>query len=396
MPAFKVTTGTTAIKDIIYAEVEKKLSVQAVSAKYKQFISKFIQKREKQLYANIPSHQTYYSVEDINEWYQFTNIDQKLVKDALKKTYYGKIPNFKPLCAKDDSTIALLCAVRYYFLNKKDIELKLALFNLCFSGKLYPSIFYKAFRYEPAEHVMEYVLNHMMTNKFNIIKYGNVMATITATGETWLDTYKDRFKDFSDEDAVYMLQQLYNRIDGLIHNISSLYYEAYKNKDLFITYDVDDVSTDNFRLADNDSFKITRIVENAIREITTKGIDFVNCKIASNDMVKFDELKGIIDALVANRENLALLDEYITLMVSLYFQENKNESIKDIAFISYSIKPTPNSKNKYVNKKKEILDKILINNSPNFARRRSRAATESAYYKCINAYLALMIQKANK
>ena len=88
--------------------------------------------------------------------------------------------------------------------------------------------------------------------------------------------------------------------------------------------------------------------------------------------------------------------EYITLLIALYFQNNTSKDVRDLSFISYSIKVTPNSKNKYVLRKKELLDLILLNNSEHFARRRSRAATESAYYRAINAYFALTIQKANK
>ena len=83
-------------------------------------------------------------------------------------------------------------------------------------------------------------------------------------------------------------------------------------------------------------------------------------------------------------------------MVALYFQDSKTKNINDISFISFSIKPVPNKHNKYVLRKKELIDLILINNAENFARRRSRAATESAYYRAFNAYMALIIQKANK
>ena len=132
------------------------------------------------------------------------------------------------------------------------------------------------------------------------------------------------------------------------------------------------------------------------KEITARNVDIINCRRSANNMVKFDELKAIIDSIVANTTNIPLIKEYITLLVSLYFNDSKSKDITDIAFISYSIKPAPNTHNKYVLRKKELMDLILINNAENFARRRSRAATESAYYRAFNAYIALMVQKANK
>ena len=389
-------TDTTSIKDIAYAEVEQKLKVSSSSTKYKQFMSKFVQKRQKELYSNMPSKQTYYSADDVKQWFACTGIDKSKIKQAIKGTYYFSIGNFNPSYAKDESTIALLCMVRFYKLNKMNNEYELALINMAFSGKFYPSIFYKRFRFEPAEYVMDYVINHMITNKFDIAKYGNVIGAVRSVTQTWGSAYDQRFEKFDDEDVTYLLQQLHNRIDSFIYNIAVLYYEAYNNKDSYITYDTDDVSEDNYHLADNDSFKINRIVENAIKEITTKNIDYISCKRASNGMVKFDELKAIIDSIISNNSNIALIKEYITLMVSLYFQESKFKDVRDISFISFSIKPVPNSHNKYVLRKKELIDLILINNAENFSRRRSRAATESAYYRAFNAYMALMVQKANK
>ena len=389
-------TDTTSIKDIAYPEVEAKLKAPGAINKYKQFMNKFVQKRQKELYDNAPKKQIYYSVDDVNNWFSATGVNKKVIKQAIKGTYYSAIGNFNPRYAKDESTIALLCMVRYFKKAKLDQEYNMALMNLSFSGKFYPSLFYKSFRIEPADYVMDYVVNNMLTNKFDLAKTGNVIGTVMSIANTWGTSYADRLESFTDEDVTYLVQQLHNRIGSFIINIATLFYDAYEHKDSYITYDSDDLSEDNYRLADNDSFKTERIVENTIKEITTKNIDYANCKRASNNMVKFDELKAIIDSLVSNNDNIPIIKEFCTLMVSLYFQEAKIKDVKDISFISFSIKPTPNSKNKYVLRKKELMDLILINNAENFARRRSRAATESAYYRAFNAYMALMIQKSNK
>lgn len=389
-------TNTTAILNMAYPEVEDKLSKSISTTRYKQFMSKFMQKRQQQLYANVPAKQIYYGDEDVKDWFATTGIDRRIIRKAIRNTYFPTIPNFNPRCAKDDSTIALLCMVRYYYLNNKQQELNLALINLSFSGKMYPSIFYGSYKFEPPEHIMDYVINHMINNKFDIAKYGNVINSVRSIAETWITTYKDRLKSFSDDDCKYILQQLHNRIGSFIHNIAEIFYEVYKNSNMYMTYDSDDVSEDNYHLADNDSFKIDRIVENSMKELTTKGIDYANCNRACNSMVKFDELKAIIDSILANNDNIPLIKEYATLMVALYFQDSNTKNINDISFISFSIKPVPNTHNKYVLRKKELVDLILINNAENFARRRSRAATESAYYRAFNAYMALIIQKANK
>ena len=391
-----MNTDTTAILDIAYKEVEQKLSNSSNINKYKQFIGKYIQKKQKELYSYMPSKQIYYSNEDVDNFFKATNIDKKIIKEAIKETYYYKVPNFNPSYAKDESTVALLCVVRYFYKNKMNKELDISEINMAFSGKMYASVFYKSFRFEPAEYVMDYVINNMLSNKYDIIKYGNVINAVKSVTTTWVQAYPDRFNSFTDEDCTYLIQQLRNRINSFMYNIATIYYKAYQDKNIYIAYDTDDVSDDNYHIADNDAFKAQRALDNALSYMANKGIDYPSCKVSCNESIKFDELKSILENIFANKDNEPLIKEYITIMISLYFRDSKTKDIRDISFISYSIKPTPNSKDKYVIKKKELLDKILVNNSENFTRRRSRLATESAYYRAINAYFSLIVQKANK
>ena len=57
-------TNTTAILNMAYPEVEDKLSKSISTTRYKQFMSKFMQKRQQQLYANVPAKQIYYGDEE--------------------------------------------------------------------------------------------------------------------------------------------------------------------------------------------------------------------------------------------------------------------------------------------------------------------------------------------
>jgi len=391
-----MNTDTKGILTIAYPEIEKQFKNPNTIIKYKKLIGEFITQRNDILYSSVPSKPLYYSLDDMDKWFKETGVDRNVIKEGIKNTYYHNIAAFNPRYAKDESTIAIICVIRYFLLNNKEVELNLSLVNLAISGKFYPSIFYKSFKFPPAEHVMTYVINKMLSNKYDIIRTGSVIGTLKSISATWLDTYKDKFTNFADEDVCYLLQQLHNRIDSFLRNIRTLYYEANKHKNLFISYDVDDMSDDNYHLADNDSLKINNIVNNTLNLITSKGVDYVTCKRASNDLVKLDELNAIIENLVTNKDNIPLLKEFISNMVALYFRDSKYKDITDISFVSYSIKPMPNSKDPYILRKKELINTILINNAENFQRRRNRLATENAYYRSFNAYISLLIQKANK
>lgn len=385
---------TKSILTTAYPEVET--NIKKNLSKYKKYLSQFINTRAEQLYSNAPNKQIYFSQTDVEDFFKFTNINPSVMKTAISNTYYSDISNFNPRYAKDECTVALLCLVRYFKLKNMKKELELAMINMAFSGKYYPSIFYASFPVTaPQEHIMDYVVTHMCTNKYDIVREGNVIGAIKSICNTWINSYNSRFKDFHDDDCVYLIQQLHNRIKSFMNNIAELYYEAYENKD-YITYDSDDVSEDNYHLADSDSLKLQRIVEATMTRINNKGIDYRICKMSSSNLVKTDELRSIIENLLADPKNTPLIKEFISLQVACYFQQSSTKDVRDIAFVAYCIKPKSNAKNKYILRQKELLEQILVNNSEHFVRRKNRNATAQAYYRSINEYFAQTIQEAVK
>ena len=386
---------TKSILNIAYPEVEKKIKNNL--SKYKSYLSRFINNRSTLLYSNMPSQQIYFSQTDVDDFFKSTGIDIGIIKHAIQGTYYYEIGNFNPRYAKDECTVAMLCIVRYFGLKNMKKELELAMINMAFSGKYYPSIWYGSFPVSaPNEHIMEYVVTNVLTNKFDIVREKNVIGAVRSITNTWYTSYTQKYKEFHDDDCVYLIQQLHNRLRSFMSNIAEVYYDYNANKDLYITYDSDDVSDDNYRLADSDSFKMTRAVENTMTFINSHGVDYKICKMSSNDLIKVDELKSIIETMLGDNRNIPLIKEYITLLIVCYFQQSKTKDVRDLDFVSFSIKAKPNSKDKYILRQKELMDQILLNNSEHFSRRRNRLATESAYYRALTAYFALTIQQANK
>ena len=385
--------NTKAIITKAYPEIDK--NVKSNLNSYKRYISKFLNSRASLIYTNLPCEQLYFSQDDINDFFKSIGVDRNKILEAVKETYYYPIANFNPRYAKDECTVALLCLVRYFKLHNMKKELELALLNIALSGKYYPSIWYRSFQVAaPKEHIMNYVVSNM-SNKYDLVREGTIAGALSSICNTWISTYDDRFKKFTDEDVQYLIQQLHNRIGSFMNNIAELYYEANENK-LYMTYDSDDVSENDFHLADSDSLKLERAVSATMNAINKYGVDYKICKMASNNNVKTDELRSILENLINNKNNIELIKEYVTLLIVLYFQNNKSRDVTDLEFVSYSIKTKPNSKDKYVLRQREVLDQILINNSEHFERRKNRDATRQAYYRAINAYFAILIQESVK
>lgn len=386
---------TKVIVPKIYPIIES--AMKKNNAAYKKNIEKFIKTRSTDLYDTVPIRRIPFGAEDVNDFFIAIKVDKKQITEYLSQTYYWNM-DFNPRAAKDEFTIAMMMVIRYFIMGNKDKEAEVAATYLAFSGKFYPSIHSQKFPIPPEKyrHVMEYVLNNMLTNKFDLKREGSVIGAIRSLCRTWLGTYKSKFKDPDDEDIADMIQQLHGRIKSLLGNIASAYYDAYERRDVYFAYSSDSAEQDTFRIADTDSLSAERAVENSINWITAKGVDYRLCKHASDRNVTTDEIKSIIESIQEDNDNLILIRELISLLIYDYFIHSKEKDVRSYEFVRHSIVAKPNSKDKNIVRIKEIVENWLNENSPQYRKRKSRPDTKSSYNKSILTYYVLVINTANK
>ena len=367
--------------------------------KIKICISKFMERRSKELHDIAPCDRIYFGANDLEEFYAAIGMKPEENKDVLKDTYYYPMANFNPRAAKDEFTVAVLCMIRYLYLQKREKETELAMLYLAFSGSFYPSIHYGSFpKVQPSEyrHIMEYVVNHQLSNRFDLKSQGSVFKAVKSICTTWLESYHDMIKDFSDEDVVYLIQQLHNRIKSFMKNIAEVYYDTYDKKDSYLTYDGDSLSDDNYHMADSDSLKIERAVEKTMSYINSTTVDYALCKIASDKGMQPLEIKEILECILNNTENIGEVKELVRLIISNYFADSKKKDLQDIEFLAISVTPKPNSKSPDVIRQRQIVETWLDENSERYRRRKNRPDTKSRYNKSITSYFVLLIHNSNK
>lgn len=391
---------TSAIRDILYPKVVKALEKNMKG--YKGAVGRFVSNRTKELYDTAPCDRMIFGKQDADDLFNSIGITPEEVTAVLNQTYYGDI-QLSDFCkaAKDEFTILILTIVRYFVQKNKPKDAELASIYLAFSGKFYPSIHYKSYpKVQPSEYryVMDYVVNNVLTNKYDLKRTGSVIGAVTCIVNTWLDAYKTQFKDFMDDDIVYIIQQLHSRISAFMKNIAQEYYKAYENKDReYMTYNSDSLDdADNYHMADNDSLRAERIAENTISYMHTSGVDYSVCQMAADNNVRTNELKSIVEGIVTDPNNAPEISELVRLIIVQYFAQSKTKDVADIDFITFSIAPKPNTKDKNVLRQREIVESWLTENSPSYRKRKSRPATRSSYHKSIYTYFTLMIHKANK
>lgn len=379
----------------IYPIVEN--SLQKNTPAYKKNVQEFIKDRSKDLYDIVPVRRIPFGSEDIDSFFKAMKIDKNEITQCLSETYYWNM-NFNPRAAKDEFTMTMMMVIRYFLLKNKQTDAEISTIYLAFSGKFYPSIHSQKFKIPPEKyrHIMEYVLNNVLTQKYDLKREGSVFGAVRSICKTWLRTYTPKFKNPDDEDVADMIQQLHGRIKSFLGNIAAAYYDTYEKRDSYFAYASDSNDQDSFRIADNDSLLAERCVENAMNWITTKQVDYKLCKWASDKNVKVDEIKSIIESIQEDSDNLILIREMMQLIIADYFSISKTKDVTSYEFINKSIVAKPNSKNKYVIRQKEIIEYFLDENSPAYRKRKSRPDTKSSYYKSILTYYVLVINESNK
>lgn len=387
--------------DVLVSELYPIIStkIQKNNNKFKQVIAKSFEKRAKNLYDICPCDRLVFGGQDLDDFYEAIGISESEIRVPLSKTYYWDVANFNPQAAKDEFTVAMIMIIRHFYIKNMKSDLELATIYLAFSGKFYPSIHYGSFpKVSPSEyrHIMEYVVNNRLNERFDLKSEGSVFKAIKSICVTWLNTYGNKIKSCDDDDVVYIIQQLHNRIKSFMKNIAEIYYEVYNNKESYLVYDSDNLSEDNYHIADNDSLRIERVVEQTMNYINNTSVDYKLCRMASDSNVRTDEVKSIIETILNDNTNISICKELIRIIVTEYFMVSKTKDVRDRDFIVKSITPKPNSKNANIIRQREIVENWLMDGSPSYRKRRSREATKSSYHKSIITYFTLLINEANK
>ena len=384
--------NTTAVRDLIYPMVEKALSTSKGKNQYKKFVNDFFAKRDTEVYDALPCSRIICSEDEMDQLFVALNINKADVEAAIKETFFAQVKNFNPKAALHAFTLTQLCIVRYYHWMNSRQDRDLSILLLAFSGKFYPSLHYKSYpTVMPVRHVMEYVVNNKLSQKYDLASQGSIMGAVKSITNTWVTTYNSKFKTFTDSDIKSLIEQLRSRLGSFMRNIASEYYKAYDDKDIYMSYSSDSFEQDDYHLADNDTLKVEKITEAVAASIASNGVDYKLCKACSDENITPNEAKAVIESIVMDRDNILPIKELVSLMITTYFAIAKNKDVTDIEFIAYTITPKPNAKQPEILRQKELVETFLSDSGTAYLRRRSRISTRNSYERCVKMYFALLI-----
>ena len=389
---------TTVINDELYKLVESKLSNSATEKKFMANIAKFMNSRSKQLNDVAPYTNIYFNSSDVSGIFNSIGLAEKDVEDILKKCFFWN-QDYRPKCAKEPYVEVLACAIRYYLKNNNTKSAKIVTVYLCFSGKFYASIYSHCWKYPAKDTIMDYVVNNMLNDKFDLRKEGTILKSIDKLATTYITKYESDFKSDMDDDeyAKKIIQQLRDRVKSFLMNIFAMYKYAADNK-LYMNYETDSLDPDAFRITDNDSATAARLTEAAVGIMTSQRVDVGICNKVQNpkEQVRSDKIKNILESIIlVDSSNIPSLKRVINILICSFYGErkNKNATTNSVDFIEYCAKPKPNTKNPLLLEMKQTIIGWL--NQDATYRQCNRDATLNAYYKAIVLYFAFIIQRVS-
>ena len=374
-------------------------SLQKNDSKFKANIRKFFQARHEQLFAIAPYDRIFFNQSDIDDIYKSLGLLENDILQLMKEVYFWNQP-YNPQCAKEPYVETLMCCIRYYLKKNDKKSAYLTCTFMAFTGKFYASVHGAAFpTVAPIKYksVMDYVVNNMLSEKFDLKKYGTVFGAIDAMCKTFIDTYEKNIKDskISDDEFGKLIQQLRTREMSFMMNIQSLYMEAYENK-YYLNYESENEDPDDFKLPDNDSAKALRYTEKTMNYLTSTYVSLDICNKCKDPNVKALEIKDIVEAILGNNDNLPQVRRLVNIMICNFMANNPGKNVGSIEFVAFTTKAKPNTKVAVEIEQKQIILKWLDENSANYRRRKSREATANSYVKSITMYFALVINKVSK
>lgn len=382
------TKDTEVIYKNLYPVVEDALNKR--SSRFLKNIQSFINSRHEEIFAIAPYDRIYFNATDKENLYNAIGLPEKEVEGIIKNCFFWGI-DYTPNAAKEPYVDMLMCCIRYFCKKNQIKNAEITTIYLCFTGKFYVSLhcyFWKKF--PPDRTVMDFVINSMLSDKFDIKKEGSVFGAIRKLCSTWVATYKSNLcKDASDDEIGKLIQQLRDREKSFLKNIANLYFEAYQNKS-YLNYETDNLGSDEFRITDNDAATAARITESAVNKMTSQSVNLKICDQSKNENVAATEIKQIIEGILRDTENVPKLRRVVNIIICDYMASNKKGRVGSSEFIAYSIKSKPNTKSKILIELKATICKWIEENSLRF-RTSKREATRNNFYKSILMYIVLII-----
>lgn len=340
----------------LYPYIERAFSNKKNVVALETIIGKYIDRNSDVLSAIGPLKNISFLDRDRDPIYNIIGIGAREVKAIQNKSKDIK-KNGAIMSQQFNSVLCMI--VRYFTIMKNENMVHMTMLYMALS--MYPSLFFKYFKYAPNENVMNYTINNL-SNKFKLKQTSNLLTAIDETGFGGYSLHKDALVKGDDNASVQMVLAVKTRLNSFMKKISREFYKNHQEgKYLNTELDVND--EDNFREADSSMYAITRIVDKVALRLIIDGppVKIINMAAKVNG-VSVNELRNYVNTMLVD-DNISDIKNILEAILVLYLFDEKNtiEEINSDKFMVYclDVYRRSNTNNANVNKIKVILDSWL-------------------------------------
>ena len=380
---------TSVITNTLYPTVSKVLSNQQNVQSFVSIVNKYVDMNIDKLSTIGPTKRILFTDVDRDHVYNLIGLNKQMITKAVSETTYIK-NNTIPA---DPFNIIMTLIIRFFKINKKEKEMNAAIIYMTLS--MYPSIHFKYFRFEPNEQIMEYTINNL-SNRFKLRQNNNLFITLVDTTVKSDTHYSQELIRGNDKDIADYILSYKTRLNGIMKNISEEFYKAHKEGKYF-NYEEDVDSEDNFQVADNNSYLISRISDAVTMNLSVNGpnekIVILSAKLGN---VSINELRNTVHSICTKKETNNDIKEVVKAILYLYLFDGNNtkEDLYSTKFLAFSLEvyKKANTQNPNIVTIKTILDKWLNAYSATY-RKTNAVSTINGFRKALFVFFVFTIQK---
>lgn len=318
------------IRDTLTPKITEAFSDKNNITKLLKAIQRYADKWSDLLLSTNLSKRLLFSNTDKKIIYDVTNISEREVKETIKK---ASVIKSSWIVATNPFYILSITIARWFKINKMDSEMMAIMIYM--SYVLYTSAHSNSFKHLPNKEIMDYTINNL-SNRYIIKQKGTIQGAIEHTiGEAMIGRFNEELIRGSDLDIKDIIYALQTRMHSFMNNIAEKFYENHKNGN-YMFHEEEDLSEDNFRLSDNISFKIDRVVQLVSSAIITEGFDYNTCikrSVSLNPGSSTKKLVAMLNTLV--EKDMTSINEMISDILTLFIYKNTGNKIEDVGTMKF-------------------------------------------------------------
>lgn len=374
----------------LYPTVKSVLKDNKAVAKFEQIIGSFIDKNSEKFSAAGPTTNIMFTENEKAKVYDLVGIAPNDVKLLNKKSSAVKAAG---TVMNDPFRSLMGMIVRYFSLTKDEKRVKIA--SVYLGCSLYPSLFYKYWKYAPNEQIMNYTISEL-SNKYKVRQTGNLLDTLVDICYGAYTLHKPDIDKGLDYGITQFVSAVRTRINSMLKKISLEFYDNYNNG-RYLGTEFESNDEDNYHEAASSIHAVTKVVDTVSMKLVVNGPPIRLVTIAAkNNKVSVNELRNYVNTMVVN-EKLDDIKDIIESIVFIFVYNDQytTADINSNDFIVYCMEVyrRSNTTDENVIKIKKILDSWLT--ELDAYKKTQRLATINNFRRALYMFFVMSIQYYN-